>query len=249
MRLLLINANTTAALTDRLVTAARRIVANGVTVTGATARFGARYVATRSAYAIAAHATLDLYAERGRDADVVVIACFGDPGLLALRELARAPVIGMAEASCREAARRGRFAIVTGGVGWVTMLEEFVAQIGLTDQLCVVRAVTATGGEIAADPKRFERTLAQECRAAVTQNGAEVVILGGAGLIGIAERIARDVPVPVIDCLAAAVKNAEEMWAAPGWMPVPDVRPVETTGLSDTLAELLSGGSDQENRA
>jgi len=249
MRLLLINANTTAAMTDTLVTAARRIVANEVTVTGATARFGARYIATRSAYAIAAHATLDVYAERGRDADAVVIACFGDPGLLALRELAQAPVIGMAEASCREAARRGRFAIVTGGVGWITMLEEFVAQIGLSDLLCVVRAVTATGGEIAADPKRFERILAQECRAAATQDGAEVVILGGAGLIGIAERIASDVPVPVIDCLAAAIRTAEDTWAVPGWMQEPGARPVETTGLSDRLAELLSRRSGHEKRA
>src|SRR5262249_9733144 len=103
-RLLLINTNTTETITTLLLDAARRMVDPSVTVTGVTARFGARYIASRSAYAIAEHAALDAYAEHGRDADAVIIACFGDPGLLALREIAPVPVIGMAEASSRLAA-------------------------------------------------------------------------------------------------------------------------------------------------
>src|SRR6266567_729094 len=110
MRLLLINSNTTEAITTLLVDAARRLVDPSVTVIGATARFGARYIASRTAYAIAGHAALDAYAEHGRGADAAIIACFGDPGLLALREIAPVPVVGMAEASCRLAAARGRFA-------------------------------------------------------------------------------------------------------------------------------------------
>jgi Asp/Glu/hydantoin racemase len=250
MHLLLINANTTAAMTGVLVGAARSIVGNGITVTGATGRFGARYIATRPAYAIAAHATLDAYAENGGDADAVIIACFGDPGLLALRELASVPVVGMAEASCQQAASVGRFSIVTGGIGWIAMLEEFVTMIGVGERLAAVRAVTASGGEIAADPKGYERILAQECRAAVAENGAEVVVLGGAGLVGIAERIASEVPVPLIDCLAAAVKRAEQIMTAPqsASMPVPDARPVETIGLPDRLAHLLSSERDKGKR-
>src|SRR5215510_9978502 len=118
MRLLLINTNTSETITALLVDAARRLAGPGVVVTGSTARFGARYIASRSAYAIAGHAVLDTYAEHRREADAVIIACFGDPGLLALREIAPVPVIGMAEASCRLAASRGRFAIVTGGAAW-----------------------------------------------------------------------------------------------------------------------------------
>jgi allantoin racemase len=249
MRLLLIITNTSATVTDTLVAAARRMVPSTITVVGATARFGARYITTRPTYAIAAHAALDAYAEHGRDADAVVIACFGDPGLLALRELAEVPVVGMAEASCRAAARQGRFAIVTGGVGWIAMLQEFVATLGLADRLAAVRAVVPTGGEIAGDPAASAGILAQECRAAVSENGADVVILGGAGLIGIADRIAPEVPVPVIDGLAAAVRSAQDILAEPSRGAGPIAPSVETIGLPDALATLLSGRRGEQQGA
>ena len=101
MRLLLINTNTSQAITDMLVAATRQIVGPGVDVAGATARFGGRYIATRATYAIAAHAALDAYAEHGEGADAVILACFGDPGLLALREIATVPVIVLVKESPR----------------------------------------------------------------------------------------------------------------------------------------------------
>ena len=64
---------------------------------------------------------------RGRK-DAVVLACFGDPGLAALKEIAKVPVVGMADASILQACAMGnRFSIVTGGERWKSMLEEFVA--------------------------------------------------------------------------------------------------------------------------
>jgi Asp/Glu/hydantoin racemase len=241
MRLLLINSNTSQAITDMLVAAARRIAGPGIDVAGATARFGGRYIATRATYAIAAHAALDAYAEHGEGADAVILACFGDPGLLALREIATVPVIGMAEAACREAARLGRFAIVTGGAAWGPMLREFVAMIGLADKLAGIRTVAPNGAEIAADPAGSQELLARECRAAALEDCADVVILGGAGLVGIADRIAADVPVPLIDGLAAAIRSAEAACVeartstGAGW-----AGPVQSTGLGERLAELLA---------
>src|SRR5260370_20994634 len=83
-RILLINPNTTSAITDKVVAAARAL-APDVTFTGVTGRFGARYVASRAGYAIAGHAALDAWAN-ARDAhDAVILACFGDPGLDRLR--------------------------------------------------------------------------------------------------------------------------------------------------------------------
>src|SRR6266446_3821142 len=211
MRLLLINANTSTAITEHLVAGTRRLVPADTEVVGVTARFGARYVATRAAYAIAGHAAVDAFAEHADGADAVILACFGDPGLMALRELSKVPVIGMAEASCRLAAQGGsRFSIVTGGAGWPPMLREFVGLIGLGDQLASVRAVRPTGADIAADPQRSLAILADECRAAAVEDMADVVILGGAGLIGIADMIAREVPVPLVDSLAATVGAATD---------------------------------------
>jgi allantoin racemase len=242
MRLLLINSNTTVAMTETLVAAARRIVGHGIEVAGVTARFGARYIATRATYAVAGHAAIDAYAEHGQGADAVVLACFGDPGLAALREIASVPVVGMAEAACREAARHGRFAIVTGGAGWRPMLQEFVATLGLTDRLAAIRTVAPTGAEIAADPAGSAAMLARECRSAVIEDGVEVVILGGAGLVGIAERIAADVPVPLIDGLTAAVRAAEEVLRKPGLAAVGNSgQAIESVGLGARLAALIAG--------
>ena len=95
--------------------------------------FGPRYIASRVGYAIAGHAAVDAFAnDKGRK-DAVVLACFGDPGLAALKEISPVPVVGMADASVLQAcALGGRFSIVTGGERWQSMLEEFVAGMGLS---------------------------------------------------------------------------------------------------------------------
>src|SRR5436190_13688792 len=161
MRLLFINPNTSAHLTELGARVARKVALPGTEIIPATGRFGARYIASRAAAAIAGHAVLDIYAREGKGADAAIIACFGDPGLFALRELAPVPVVGMAEASCHLASTLGRkFSIVTGGHRWGPMLEEFVAAIGLAANLASVRTVAPSGGEVAADPERALETLA-----------------------------------------------------------------------------------------
>lgn len=246
MHLLLINPNTTEPITRRMAEVASTMVRDGTEITAVSGRFGARYVASRASYAIAGHAALDAYAGHAGDADAVALACFGDPGLFALKEIARQPVVGMAEASCLQAAALGgRFAIVTGGERWGPMLREFVASIGLAERLAVIETVAPTGADIARDPDGALGMLADACRACVTQHGADSVILGGAGLAGLAARIAAQVPVPLIDSLQACVQMAEQLAVArpvkahvgsfamtPG---------VETVGLSPELARLLSG--------
>ena len=93
MKLLLINPNTTQSMTELMLAEARKIVSPQTELTGVTGRFGGRYVASRATYAIAGHAALEAYAEHGRSADVVVLACFGDPALLALKDVAAQPVV------------------------------------------------------------------------------------------------------------------------------------------------------------
>ena len=248
MRLLLINPNTSTAITDLVVAAARDFAAPGTAIVGATGRFGARYIATRAASAVAAHATVDVYAEHGKDADVIVLACFGDPGLAGLRELAHQPVVGMAEAACYYAATLGRrFGIVTGGARWGPMLEEFVRSIGMSERLAAIKTVAPSGAEIARDPQRAHTMLADAANALVEEAEADCVILGGAGLAGIAARIAERVRVPLIDSVGAAVKAAEALGnlgpakARSGSFAA--TPPVETVGLAAALAARMEGKS------
>jgi Asp/Glu/hydantoin racemase len=245
MRLLLINPNTTAAITDRVVAMAHRIAAPGTELVAVTGRFGAAYVASRAAYAIAAHAALDAWAEAPGPFDAVVLACFGDPGLDALRELSPVPVAGMAEASIHAACQfGGRFGIVTGGERWAPMLHEFVATRGLADRLACVHTVAPTGADIARDPDGSLAVLATACARAV-DGGADSVILGGAGLAGLAAHLSQRVAVPLIDGVAAAVTQAEALArlgvgkSRTGSFAPP--RPVDSIGLSPLLAGRLAG--------
>jgi allantoin racemase len=238
MRILLINPNTTESVTALVAQHVMSVAGNAATFIPVTGRFGARYISTRASSAIAAHAALDAYAAHRAGCDAVYLACFGDPGLLALREVADIPVVGMAEASCIEAAKSGRFAIVTGGALWGPMLTEFVTSIGLADNLAGVRTIAPTGGEIARDPDAALASLAKACTACANEDGAEVVILGGAALAGLAERIQPDVPVPVLcsvatgthAVIAAAKRQRDDRDSPPA---------LDSIGLSAELTTLL----------
>jgi Asp/Glu/hydantoin racemase len=238
VRILLINPNTTESVTTLVKRHVEAIAGDAATFVPVTGRFGARYISTRASAAIAGHAALDAYASHGGDGcDAVYLACFGDPGLLALREIADIPVVGMAEASCIEASRRGRFAIVTGGALWGPMLREFVGSIGLGDKLACVRTIAPTGGEIVRNPDAALAALANACTACATDDGAEVVILGGAALAGLASRIQSEVPVPVL-CSVETGTRAVIAAAAKGF---DSSRPpaLESIGLGAELAKLL----------
>ena len=249
MRLLFLNPNTSANLTELGAQVAREVARADTEILPATGRFGARYITTRAAAAIAGHAALDAFAREKNKADVVLLACFGDPGLFALRELAHVPVVGMAEASCHMASTLGRkFSIVTGGRRWGPMLEEFVAAIGLSANLASVRTMAPSGDEIAANPDAALDSLAAVCAEAADQDGAEAVILGGLGLAGLAERIADKIPVPVIDNVIAGVRVAEaaadlraKKAKTGSFAPA---TPIKTLGLSAQLASLIEGSSE-----
>jgi len=242
--LLLINPNTTRSITDLVLKHAARFAAEDTTLRGVTAVFGPRVVASRAGYAIAGHAGLDALANDKRPHDAVVLACFGDPGLAALKEASPVPVVGMAEASILRAAAIGkRFSIVTGGARWKPMLEEFVASQGLGARLASVRTVAPTGVEIARKPGAALAMLARSCAACV-KDGADVVILGGAGLAGLAEKLGHKVDVPLLDSVACAVARAEVLAARQrkqrrGRRTDAARPPVGSVGLSPALARLL----------
>ena len=217
MRILLLNGNTdpaiTALLAARTAAAIPRLGLPAMEVVPATAPFGARYISTRAAVAVAGHAVLTALAEHvgadnPRGFDAVIIACFGEPGIEAVRELLPIPVVGMAEASIVAAlALAPRVALLTGGALWVPMLEEFCLVRGLGPDRALVRGVAPTGDMIARDPDAAIALLADAARAAVA-DGAGAVVLGGAGLAGLAPRVAPLVGVPVLDSLDCALVAA-----------------------------------------
>jgi Asp/Glu/hydantoin racemase len=240
--LLLINPNTTASITGLVLRVAQQFASPGTRLRAVTGAFGPRYIASRVGYAIAGHAAVDALANDVGAKDAVVLACFGDPALEALKEISDVPVVGMAEAAILQACTLGaRFSIVTGGERWKPMLEEFVAQRGLSARLASVRTVAPTGADIARDPRAAMAQLADSCAACAAEDGADAVILGGAGLAGLAAKLASAVDVPLLDGVACAIAMAEALArqapakARRGSLAHPP--PVESIGLTPALAK------------
>ena len=245
MRLLLLNGNTDPAITDLLAARAAEAVPRlglpPAEIVPATAPFGARYIATRAAVAIAGHAVLaGLAAHVGagnpRGFDAALIACFGEPGIEAAREILPIPVHGLAEASIAAALRLApRIALLTGGAAWVPMLQDFALVRGHGPDRVLVRGVAPTGDMIARDPDGALAILAEAAQAAA-RDGAGVVVLGGAGLAGLAQRLAPMLPVPVLDSLdcglAAALGGVAAM--------APRARQAPQLGLDPALDRMLA---------
>jgi Asp/Glu/hydantoin racemase len=211
-KLLVINPNTSAVVTGLLERHVSAALGSQAEVHCVTARLGAPYIACEASYAVAAHAALDAWAAAlagpASPPDAVLIGCFGDPGLLALRESSAAPVSGLAEAAFFEAAQRGRFAVVTGGPRWQPMLQRLADSLGYHASLAGVLTVAPSGVELAADPALARALLLAACQDAVERLGVQSVIVGGAALAGMAEAMQADCKVPLIDSVLAGARQS-----------------------------------------
>jgi len=217
-RFLLINPNTQATTTQRLRDTLCPQVPEGLTLDVVTASFGSQYIACEASHAVAAHACLQAWADyrltQPGPLQGVLIGCFGDPGLWALREACGCRVTGLAEASFILAAQRGPFAIVTGGARWTPMLQRLAQSLGYGPLLRHVETVAPTGAALQADPDMAMRCLGDACAAAAA-TGVQSVILGGAGLAGYAGGLRALCPVPLIDSAEAGLQVLLQGLAAP----------------------------------
>ncbi|UEM06075.1 aspartate/glutamate racemase family protein [Skermanella rosea] len=215
MRVLVINPNTTVAVTESIVAEARRVASQDIEITGVSARFGSPFIQTPEESATAAEAVLELVARLAPGFDAVVIAAFSDPGLDAARAVSPVPVVGIAESAMLTALLcGGRFAIVTLGSALKPVLEQAARRLGCADRLSAIHALDPPAG--AEDGARraatvqhdHGTTLAGLCRRAAATEGVRSIVLGGGPLAGLAHRIRDQVPVPLLDGTACAISHA-----------------------------------------
>jgi allantoin racemase len=236
MRLQVLNPNTSIAMTAQIAAAARAAAAAGTEIVATASASGPASIESAFDEALALPGLLRaLRAGREQGVQGHVIACFGDPGLDAARELADAPVIGIAEAAMQVAALLApRFAIVTTLARTVAVAERLVARYGHERRCTAVRAtgLPVLALERAADEPTLFAQVEAECRHALDHDRAEAIVLGCAGMAPLAARLAQALQVPVIDGVVAAVKLAEALagarwrtskrgdWAAPPAKPM-----------------------------
>jgi allantoin racemase len=210
MRLLLVNANTSQVVTDKVLAQARVVATQGTEVHAVTGTFGARVIGTRAEHAIGEHSTVALVAQHAPGFDAVVIAVSYDTGLRAARELLPVPVVGMTEAGLLTACMLGgRIGVVTFGLRVAPMYHELVALYGLTARIAGWRTLESTVAYRPGAHDALDSELVTATRDLVERDGAETVLLTGAVMAGVASRLQSRVPVPLVDCIACAVGQAE----------------------------------------
>jgi allantoin racemase len=210
MRLLFVNPNITESITDVMMEEAKRSIAPATTLVPATARFGTLYIENSVEAAIAAHAVLEAIAEKVDGCDAVIVAAFGDPGVRAAKEMVDVPVVGVSEAAYLTAWTLGRrYSVVCMTPRHRVWYRECAEEHGLDGRLASVRPLPVTVTDVTKARDQFRELLIAECLKAVEEDGAEVIVLGGGPLAGLARTFRDSVPVPVLDPVECAVRLAE----------------------------------------
>ena len=149
---------------------------------------------------------------RDQGYDAVVIACFSDPGLDAAREATDLPVVGIQDAAMHLAAQLGyRFSVLTTLAHRAPLRERAALLAGLDRRLASCRPLDLPVLETVVNREHVVRKIVKLGREAIEVDGAEVLVLGCAGLGDLALRASAELGVPVIDPNAAALKLCETL--------------------------------------
>jgi len=210
MRILVVNPNTSASMTDRLRRELEAVKGRETELTVVNPTAGPAAIESAEDEALAIPPMLDLIREAAPRHDAVVIACFSDPGLDEARDIVSIPVVGIEESSLHVAAQLGRrFTILTSRAARVPAKIAHVERLGLSSRLASVRPLEMGVLEMDADPDRAVARILQVGGDAVREDGADVIVLGCAGLAGHAAALVSALGVPVIDPSPVALATAE----------------------------------------
>ena len=210
--LLVINGNTTQAITDRVAATARAIASPGTTIKAVTAKTGPRVISTRAENLLGAHNVLSLAARHHAGCAAVVVAVASDTGLRAVREALPIPVTGITEAALLTACALGDgFGYLAIGRRGAGMYREVIAGYGLTTRMAAFKAIDLPPDAFLTPSDAAEPILAAVSELA--EAGADTVIIGGAAFAGLGRQFQDRSPIPIVDGVSSAVRLAETLAA------------------------------------
>jgi len=211
MRILLVNPNTTETMTDKAAFAACAVAASGTAIIAATSRMGPVSIEGHYDGALAIPGLLSELKERAGEYDAAIIACFDDTGLDAARSFADVPVLGLCESAVATAGFLAqRFTVVTTLERSRVLIDNLVRRYGMggrakvrASDIPVLQLEDPASGAIGKLRAEIERALAED--------GAEAIVLGCSGMTDLSRELQDIYGVPVVDGVAAAVKQAEAL--------------------------------------
>jgi allantoin racemase len=215
MRIIVINPNTTASMTERIGEAARAVAAPGTTIVAVNPADGPASIEGYydEAFSVPGLLAEIVRAERsGQPVAGHVIACFDDTGLDAARCAATAPVVGIGEAAFHLASLvAGRFSVVTTLGRSIPAIEHNLVRYGLAARCARVRAAEVPVLALDEPGSSARARIGAEIAAALREDRAEAIVLGCAGMAAFAAELSAEYGVPVVDGVAAAVKLVESL--------------------------------------
>lgn len=213
MKILLINPNTTVSMTDKIAAAARAVVRPGTEIVATNSKSGP---ASIEGFLDVANCVPGLLEEVAKhpDVDAIVISCFDDTGLDAVRTLASVPVLGIGESAYHAASMiANKFSVITTLSRSVPGLESNLMRYGLSQKCGRVRATEIPVLKLEeGDPATLDK-IRSEIGAAIAQDNAEAIVLGCAGMVGLMTELSEEFGLPVVDGVAAGVTFAEALVA------------------------------------
>jgi len=208
-KILIVNPNTTASMTETIGSVARAVAAPGTEISAVTSAMGPVSIEGYYDEAFAVPGLIQALMN-APDADAAIVACFDDTGLDAARTAAHFPVVGICEAALVTAGQIAkRIAIVTTLPRSIVPLEELVRRYGFAERARVTACDVAVL-DLDRPGSGAEAKLEAEIAHALDK-GAEAIVLGCAGMADLAQKLSRKFGVPVVDGVAAAVKQAEAL--------------------------------------
>jgi allantoin racemase len=212
-RIAVVNPNTTQRMTDLMAACAAPLVDPGTELLALTNQTGPTSIESHVDEALAVPGLLRAVAAAEADGvDGFVVACFGDPGLDACRELATGPVVGIAEAAMHVATMLGRsFSIVTTLARTMGQAEHLVHRYGYADKCRSIYACEVSVLELDDPASEARKLVVDHCRRAVEYDEADAIVLGCAGMADFCTDVSEQVGVPVVDGVTAGVLLVESM--------------------------------------
>ena len=209
MRLLVVNPNTTASMTEKIGRAARRVALPGTEIVAVNPAQGPASIEGYYDEAMCLAGLLNIIGS-SQDHDAVIIACFDDTGLDAARCLTDKPVIGIGEAAYHMASMiSNRFSVVTTLARSVPALEHNLHRYGLMARCARVRSSEVAVLELEEPGSDACNRISAEIGRAVAEDRAEAIVLGCAGMTDLADALSAEHGLPVLDGVSCAVGLAE----------------------------------------
>ena len=204
MRILVINPNTTPSMTEKIGAVAKDVVRQPCEVVAVNPQEGPESIEGYYDEAMSVPGVLALV-DQHRDVDGIVIACFDDSGLDAVRCMTTAPVVGIGEGAFHAASLlANKFAVVTTLSRSVPAIEHNLVRYGLATRCSAVRATDIPVLDLDQDPERSRALISSEIARAVDQDRAEAIVLGCAGMADLAQSLSTEHGLPVLDGVACA---------------------------------------------